>query len=143
MQKGIYIQSEIIYITDMIFDIFSCEYHRHKWSLTFQGVEDSTENEGYWGKIAELWQTWFIYTPWQFRIQISTMTNWNELWQFVLVNPLAEVIDKLQKTDEANEFIQAYYLFLTVGEAVTSLSSAMKGQSSTMEEETQTIVTEH
>lgn len=71
------------------------------------------------------------------------MTNWNELWQFVLVNPLAEVIDKLQKTDEANEFIQAYYLFLTVGEAVTSLSSAMKGQSSTMEEETQTIVIEH
>lgn len=60
----------------------------------------------------------------------------------MLVNPLAEVIEKLKKADEANDFIRADHLFLTVGEAVASLSSTMKGQSSTMEEESHTIVTE-
>ncbi|KAH1243267.1 putative sulfate transporter 3.3 [Glycine max] len=57
----------------------------------------------------------------------------------VLVNPLAEVIEKLKKADEANDFIRADNLFLTVGEAVASLSSAMKGQSSTITEGTHTI----
>lgn len=45
----------------------------------------------------------------------------------MLVNPLAEVIEKLKKADEANEFIREDNLFLTVGEAVASLSSEMKG----------------
>ena len=58
----------------------------------------------------------------------------------MLVNPLAEVIEKLKKADEANDFIRADNLFLTVGEAVASLSSAMKGQSSTITEGTHTIV---
>lgn len=62
------------------------------------------------------------------------------LWQLVLVNPLAEVIEKLKKADEANDFIRADNLFLTVGEAVASLSSAMKGQSSTITEGAHTIV---
>ncbi|KAH1088018.1 hypothetical protein AAZX31_07G202200 [Glycine max] len=60
--------------------------------------------------------------------------------ELVLVNPLAEVIEKLKKADEANDFIRADNLFLTVGEAVASLSSAMKGQSSTITEGTHTIV---
>lgn len=60
----------------------------------------------------------------------------------MLVNPLAEVIVKLRQADEANDFVRADYLFLTVGEAVASLSSAMKGQSPTMEQEAHTIVTE-
>jgi len=47
------------------------------------------------------------------------------------VNPLAEVIEKLKKVDEATDFIQADSLFLTVGEAIASLSSTMKAQSST------------
>ncbi|XP_057415059.1 probable sulfate transporter 3.3 [Lotus japonicus] len=47
--------------------------------------------------------------------------------ELVLVNPLAEVIEKLKKADEANEFIREDNLFLTVGEAVASLSSEMKG----------------
>lgn len=50
------------------------------------------------------------------------------------MNPLAEVIEKLKKADEANDFIRADNLFLTVGEAIASLSSAMKGQSTTTEE---------
>lgn len=58
------------------------------------------------------------------------------------MNPLAEVIEKLKKADEANDFVRADYLFLTVGEAVATLTSAMKGQSPTMEEETYAIVTE-
>ncbi|XLS55044.1 hypothetical protein HN51_004799 [Arachis hypogaea] len=49
--------------------------------------------------------------------------------ELVLVNPLAEVIEKLKRVDEANEFIPAQNLFLTVGEAVASLSTAMKNQS--------------
>lgn len=50
------------------------------------------------------------------------------------MNPLAEVIEKLKKADEANDFIRADNLFLTVGEAVASLSAAMKSQSTTTEE---------
>ncbi|KAG5010832.1 hypothetical protein JHK87_019347 [Glycine soja] len=62
----------------------------------------------------------------------------------VLVNPLADVIEKLQKADEVDDFVREDYLFMTVGEAVTSLSSLMKGQSPTMEEEeAQKIVTEY
>ncbi|CAL0331296.1 unnamed protein product [Lupinus luteus] len=60
--------------------------------------------------------------------------------ELVLVNPLAEVIEKLKKADEDNDFIRADNLFLTVGEAVASLSSTMKSQSSTMAEGPQTIV---
>jgi len=52
----------------------------------------------------------------------------------VLVNPLAEVIEKLQKTDDAHHFIRAEFLFLTVGEAVASLSSAMKRQTPTVQD---------
>ncbi|GAU29125.1 hypothetical protein TSUD_58910 [Trifolium subterraneum] len=54
--------------------------------------------------------------------------------ELVLVNPLAEVIEKLKKADESNTFIRADNLFLTVGEAVASLSSTMKSQSTTTEE---------
>ena len=62
----------------------------------------------------------------------------------MLVNPLADVIEKLQKADEVDDFVREDYLFMTVGEAVTSLSSLMKGQSPTMEEEeAQKIVTEY
>ena len=62
----------------------------------------------------------------------------------MLVNPLAEVIDKLKKSDDGHDFIGAEYLFLTVGEAVASLSSAMKTKTPTMEEEeAQAIVTEY
>ncbi|KAE9607298.1 putative SLC26A/SulP transporter [Lupinus albus] len=60
--------------------------------------------------------------------------------ELVLVNPLGEVIEKLKKADEDNDFIRTDNLFLTVGEAVASLSSTMKSQSSTMTEGAQTIV---
>jgi len=52
----------------------------------------------------------------------------------VLVNPLAAIIEKLQKADETDDFVREDYLILTVREAVTSLSSLMKGQSPAMEE---------
>lgn len=54
----------------------------------------------------------------------------------MLVNPLGEVLEKLQKADEAGDFMKPDNLYLTVGEAVASLSSTMKGQSSTMYEGT-------
>ncbi|MED6195310.1 putative sulfate transporter 3.3 [Stylosanthes scabra] len=43
-----------------------------------------------------------------------------------LVNPLAEVMERLTKADESHSFIQTEYLFLSVGEAVAKLSSTMK-----------------
>ncbi|GMY18608.1 probable sulfate transporter 3.3 [Fagus crenata] len=52
--------------------------------------------------------------------------------ELVLVNPLCDVIEKLQKADEAHDFIRSDNLYLTVGEAVSSLSSTMKDQSSTV-----------
>ncbi|XP_044491132.1 probable sulfate transporter 3.3 isoform X2 [Mangifera indica] len=51
--------------------------------------------------------------------------------ELVLVNPLAEVIEKLHRADEAGDFRRPDSLFLTVGEAVAVLSSTMKGSSST------------
>ncbi|XP_022725855.1 probable sulfate transporter 3.3 isoform X2 [Durio zibethinus] len=50
--------------------------------------------------------------------------------ELVLVNPLGEVMEKLQKSDEAGDFMRPDCLFLTVGEAVTMLSATIKGQSS-------------
>lgn len=74
------------------------------------------------------------------------MANWNNLWQLVLVNPLAEVIEKLKKADEAND-VRTDYLFLTVEEAVAALSSGLKSQPPSTEEEEEeeekhTLVTE-
>ena len=48
----------------------------------------------------------------------------------MLVNPLGEVMEKLQKSDEAGDFTRPDCLFLTVGEAVATLSATIKGQSS-------------
>ncbi|KAI4357643.1 hypothetical protein L6164_001579 [Bauhinia variegata] len=53
---------------------------------------------------------------------------------FVLVNPLAEVIDKLEKADKVNDFIRENNLYLTVGEAVTALSLEVKDQQSSMQD---------
>ncbi|XP_020201844.2 probable sulfate transporter 3.3, partial [Cajanus cajan] len=54
--------------------------------------------------------------------------------ELVMVNPLADVIEKLKIADKANDFIRPDYLFLTVTEAVTSLSSTMKEGQSPSEE---------
>ncbi|OAY29234.1 probable sulfate transporter 3.3 [Manihot esculenta] len=50
--------------------------------------------------------------------------------ELVLVNPVGEVMEKLQRADAANDILKPDTLFLTVGEAVAALSSTMKGQSS-------------
>ncbi|KAK8567561.1 hypothetical protein V6N12_006142 [Hibiscus sabdariffa] len=51
--------------------------------------------------------------------------------ELVLVNPLGEVMEKLQKSDETGEFMRPDCLFLTVGEAVATLSATTKVQPST------------
>lgn len=48
----------------------------------------------------------------------------------MLVNPLAEVMEKLQKAYESSELMRPDTLYLTVGEAVASLSMSMKNQAS-------------
>ncbi|EYU43824.1 hypothetical protein MIMGU_mgv1a019207mg [Erythranthe guttata] len=48
----------------------------------------------------------------------------------VLVNPIGEVIEKLQQGDEAKELARPDAMFLTVGEAVTTLLSTIKTNSS-------------
>ncbi|XP_038706248.1 probable sulfate transporter 3.3 [Tripterygium wilfordii] len=50
--------------------------------------------------------------------------------ELVVVNPLAEVIEKLQRANDIRDFMRPESLYLTVGEAVASLSLTMKGQSS-------------
>ncbi|XAR63637.1 hypothetical protein NMG60_11023653 [Bertholletia excelsa] len=50
--------------------------------------------------------------------------------ELVLVNPLGEVMEKLQRADESGNFTRPDCLFLTVGEAVASLLSTIKRQSS-------------
>ena len=50
--------------------------------------------------------------------------------QLVLVNPLAEVLEKLQKAYEGDEIMRPDALYLTIGEAVASLSISMKNQAS-------------
>lgn len=46
--------------------------------------------------------------------------------QIVLVNPLGEVMEKLQRAEETHDFMKPKNLYLTVGEAVASLSSLVK-----------------
>ncbi|KAJ6431714.1 hypothetical protein OIU84_019069 [Salix udensis] len=50
--------------------------------------------------------------------------------ELVLVNPVGEVLEKLQRADNDRDMTRPGTLFLTVGEAVAALSSTMKGQSS-------------
>ncbi|KAK6146779.1 hypothetical protein DH2020_020648 [Rehmannia glutinosa] len=50
--------------------------------------------------------------------------------ELVLVNPLGEVIEKLQRADDARELARPDSLFLTVGEAAAFLLSTIKKQSS-------------
>lgn len=50
--------------------------------------------------------------------------------QIVLVNPLGEVMEKLQCADDAKELVRQGSLFLTVSEATASLSSEFKSQAS-------------
>ncbi|KAI3720115.1 hypothetical protein L6452_21025 [Arctium lappa] len=50
--------------------------------------------------------------------------------ELVLVNPVGEVMEKLQKADGTGDLLQSHALFLTVGEAVSSLFSSMKSVSS-------------
>ncbi|KAF9673994.1 hypothetical protein SADUNF_Sadunf10G0081600 [Salix dunnii] len=50
--------------------------------------------------------------------------------ELVLVNPVGEVLEKLQRADDARDMTRPGTLYLTVGEAVAALSSTMKGQSS-------------
>ncbi|KAK4762885.1 hypothetical protein SAY86_008653 [Trapa natans] len=46
--------------------------------------------------------------------------------QLVLVNPLGEVMEKLQKAEECHNLLRQDRLYLSVGEAVASLSSSIK-----------------
>ncbi|KAJ6721264.1 hypothetical protein OIU85_024361 [Salix viminalis] len=50
--------------------------------------------------------------------------------ELVLVNPVGEVLQKLQRADNDRDMTRPGTLFLTIGEAVAALSSTMKGQSS-------------
>ncbi|KAJ9563685.1 hypothetical protein OSB04_008845, partial [Centaurea solstitialis] len=50
--------------------------------------------------------------------------------ELVLVNPVGEVMEKLQKAEGTSDLLQSHALFLTVGEAVSSLFSSMKSVSS-------------
>ncbi|KAK1390069.1 Sulfate transporter [Heracleum sosnowskyi] len=46
--------------------------------------------------------------------------------ELVLVNPIGEVMEKLQRSDDTSDLMRPDSLFLTVGEAVTMLMSSMK-----------------
>ncbi|KAJ9708419.1 hypothetical protein PVL29_000452 [Vitis rotundifolia] len=50
--------------------------------------------------------------------------------EMALVNPVGEVIEKLQRWDEGRDILRPDSVYLTVGEAVASLSSAVKCQPS-------------
>ncbi|GFY96376.1 sulfate transporter 91 [Actinidia rufa] len=63
-------------------------------------------------------------------IDTSGVSLFKDLRKLVLVNPLGEVMEKLQRADEADDLSRPDCLFLTVGEAVASLLSIVKGQSS-------------
>ncbi|CAI9095983.1 OLC1v1032037C3 [Oldenlandia corymbosa var. corymbosa] len=50
--------------------------------------------------------------------------------QLVLVNPIGEVMEKMQRAEDGEELARPDSLFLTVGEAVVSLSSSIKSKPS-------------
>lgn len=61
------------------------------------------------------------------------MTLENKGLELVLVNPLGEVMEKLERADEAHELTKPQCMFLTIGEAISSIFSNTqgRGQSST------------
>lgn len=48
--------------------------------------------------------------------------------ELALVNPVGEVMEKLQRANQADNFMGADSLYLTIGEAVISLSPKLKGE---------------
>ncbi|XP_077236081.1 putative sulfate transporter 3.3 [Tasmannia lanceolata] len=50
----------------------------------------------------------------------------NRDMEFVLVNPVGEVVEKLVRANQVHKFMCGDHLFLTVGEAIVSLSSKVK-----------------
>uniref|UniRef100_A0A7N0UF97 STAS domain-containing protein n=1 Tax=Kalanchoe fedtschenkoi TaxID=63787 RepID=A0A7N0UF97_KALFE len=50
--------------------------------------------------------------------------------ELVLVNPIGEVMEKLQRADVSHDIMRPECLYLTVGEAVAALQSAMKAPAS-------------
>lgn len=72
----------------------------------------------------------FFFSSEKFLLKVFTNTiylliNFCVL-QLVLVNPIGEVMEKLQRSDDTNDLMRPDTLFLTVGEAVTMLMSTMK-----------------
>lgn len=98
----------------------SCECHWYKWNLIVQGFEYGTGKERSWGKYTE-----FTF----FTCQMHSLTPGFFIpLQLVLVNPIGEVLEKLQRADETKDMMRPDCLFLTVEEAVASLSSSIKYQ---------------
>lgn len=111
---------------EMAFITCSCECNRYKWCLIFQRFENGSGEEKHGGKSIYMSKArvfWNMH-------DLELMDVCSTCSQLVLVNPLGEVIEKLQRSDDANELARPDCLFLTVGEAVASLVLTNKTHSS-------------
>ncbi|KVH97653.1 STAS domain-containing protein [Cynara cardunculus var. scolymus] len=93
-----------------------------RWILDYEEEEETKRHSGLRFVLLDLSAVSGIDT--------NGVTFFQELRRLVLVNPVGEVLEKLQKADGTNDLLQSHALFLTVGEAVSSLFSSMKSVSS-------------
>lgn len=123
---------EFYFFPEFYFSL-SCKCCWCQWSFILQGFEAVIRQERHWGKVnAKTWHPFISSTPSPKYIYKHYMivSLCEQCQQLVLVNPIGEVMEKLQRGDEAQDLARPDSLFLTVAEAVASLSSTMKCQTS-------------
>ncbi|XP_050271557.1 probable sulfate transporter 3.3 [Quercus robur] len=103
-----------------------------RWIEEFEAEEDSKKQSSLQFVILEMSAVSAIDTSGVSLFKALRKAMEKKGVELVLVNPLGEVMEKLLKADEAQDFMRPDSLYLTVGEAIASLSSTMKDQSSTM-----------
>ncbi|XP_075635843.1 putative sulfate transporter 3.3 [Castanea sativa] len=103
-----------------------------RWIEEYEAEEDSKKQSSLQFVILEMSAVSAIDTSGVSLFKDLRKTMEKKGVELVLVNPLGEVMEKILKADEAQDFMRPDSLYLTVGEAVASLSSTMKDQSSTM-----------
>ncbi|EEF36368.1 probable sulfate transporter 3.3 [Ricinus communis] len=101
-----------------------------RWIEEYEPQEDSKEQSSIHYVIIDLSAVSAIDTTGVSLFKDLKKTMDSRGTELVLVNPLGEVMEKLQRADDARGIMKPDTLYLTVGEAVVALSSTMKGQTS-------------
>ncbi|KAG6757667.1 hypothetical protein POTOM_037988 [Populus tomentosa] len=100
-----------------------------RWIDEYETEEDTKRQSSIHFLILDLSELILIFEPFPAIVDYfnTSSPNCNVL---VLVNPVGEVLEKVQRADDVRDVMSPDALYLTIGEAVAALSSTMKGRSS-------------